>query len=365
MKNFLAWEQTLFKNMEIFEFGYVPEQFSYRETQMKNIGYAMAPGIEGRQPQNIVCIGPSGIGKTTSFKKIIEEAEQTSPSSLIFAYVNCRYTQTHYSVLSEIYRKITGIEPPTSGIALKKLYGKIAKALIAKNKCMFVILDDADFLVLRRIFHDVVNNVLRLNEEYPLHIGLGTVHSIRCPTLDFGLTSVFLPALIKFPVYSWDETFDILDTRAKIGLYPNVVRNEIIEKITDCTIQKGDIRFGIDLLKRSVINAEIRASKSVDFTDVDAALVEASRERMERYLKVFTDTESALLEIASEMGMSQAGDLYRAFHRRTKKGYTTFYKTLNKLISTRLVDTRIENRGKNGRTRIISVKQPAQCRVNH
>lgn len=52
-------------------------------------------------------------------------------------------------MLSEIYRKVTEIESPTSGITLKKLYGKVAKALVAKNKCLFVILDDADFLVSR------------------------------------------------------------------------------------------------------------------------------------------------------------------------------------------------------------------------
>jgi cell division control protein 6 len=100
---------------------------------------------------------------------------------------------------------------------------------------------------------------------------------------------------VKFPVYTWDETFDILDRRVKIGLYPNVVDKRIIEKITGCTVPKGDIRFGIDLLKRSVINAEMRASKTVDLTDVDAALIEASKDRLKRYLKVCTDTETALL----------------------------------------------------------------------
>ncbi len=190
MQNFLAWEQTLFKDREIFDFGYVPEEFLYREAQMKDIGYAIAPGIEGKQPQNIVCVGPPGTGKTTSFKKIIEQAEQISQSDLILAYINCRYTQTHYSVLVEIYKKMTGIEPPTSGIALKKLYEKIAQTLVAKNKSMFVILDDADFLVLRKIFRDVVNNILRLYEEYPISIGLSTVHSTQYPLLDDGFTSM-------------------------------------------------------------------------------------------------------------------------------------------------------------------------------
>jgi len=109
MKNLLTWEQTLFRDSEIFESGMSAEQFLYREAQMKSIGYAIAPGIEGKQPQNIVCVVP-GSGKTTSFKKIIDQAEQISPSNLILAYINCRYTQTHYSVLAEIYKKMTGIE---------------------------------------------------------------------------------------------------------------------------------------------------------------------------------------------------------------------------------------------------------------
>lgn len=356
MKNFLTWEQTLFKDREIFDSGHVPEQFLYREAQMKSIGYAIAPGIEGKQPQNIICVGPPGTGKTTSFKKIIDQAEQISPSNLILAYINCRYTQTHYSVLAEIYKKMTGIEPPSSGIALKKLYEKIAQTLAARKKSMFVILDDADFLVSRKIFHEIVNNFLRLHEEYPLSVGLSSVHSTQCPVLDDGSTSVFIPAIIKFPSYSWDETFDILNTRVKKGLYPNVVKNEIIEKITDYAVSKGDIRFGIDLLKRSVINAEKRASTIAEFTDVDTALIEASNERMKRYLKVITDSEMALLSLASDLGTSQAGDLFCAFNNRTRKGYTTFHKSLNKLVDAKLVDSHIENRGKNGRTRVIIAK---------
>ncbi len=134
------------------------------------------------------------------------------------------------------------------------------------------------------------------------------------------------------------------------------MKNEIIEKITDYAVSKGDIRFGIDLMKRSVINAEKRASTIAEFTDVDTALIEASNDRMKRYLKVFTDSETALLSLASELGTSQAGDLFNAFHKRTRKGYTTFHKDLNKLVNAKLVDTYIENRGKNGRTRVIIAK---------
>ncbi len=108
------------------------------------------------------------------------------------------------------------------------------------------------------------------------------------------------------------------------------------------------------------MNAEMRASKIVELTDVDAAFVEASDDRLKRYLKAFTDTETVLLNLASERGTSYAGDLYNAFKRRTNKGYTTFHKALNKLATAKLIDSSIENRGKNGRMRIITAKHPIQ-----
>jgi len=36
-------------------------------------------------------------------------------------------------------------------------------------------------------------------------------------------------------------------------------------------------------------------------------------------------------------------------------------KSLNKLVDAKFADSHIENRGKNGRTRIITAKQPSTC----
>ncbi len=99
----------------------------------------------------------------------------------------------------------------------------------------------------------------------------------------------------------------------------------------------------------------------MDFVDVEDALAEASKDRLKRYLKVFSDTETSLLRAASEMGTSRAGELFDVFHERTRKGYTTFDNALKKLIRAELVETCVESRGKNGRTRIITVKQTIQC----
>ncbi len=356
MSNFLMREQTLFKDSDVFEISYVPEAFLYREAQMESIRDAIAPGIEGKQPQNLICVGPPGTGKTTSFTKIVEQAKDLPASNLILVQVNCRLAHTQYSVLESVIRDIAGLKPPASGLKFKKLYGMVAEILMAEKKSLFVVLDDADFLVAKKTFHDLVTNFLRLYEEYPVHIGLCTIHSTKCPSPGSGLTSVYTPVKVKFLPYTWDESFEILKTRAEVGLYPSVMRKETIEKITGYAVSRGDIRLGIDLMKRSVKNAEKRASKVVESEDVDAAFIQAANGRLERYLKVFSDTETELLKAVSDMGTSQAGELFDVFHERTRKGYTTFHKALTRLVDAKLVDTRIENHGKNGRARIITAR---------
>ncbi len=63
-------------------------------------------------------------------------------------------------------------------------------------------------------------------------------------------------------------------------------------------------------MKELVIKAEKHSSKTADFTDVKDALEEASKDRLNRCLKAFTDTETALLKAASELCTSQAGELF-------------------------------------------------------
>ncbi|HJK32358.1 MAG TPA: hypothetical protein O0X53_07095, partial [Methanocorpusculum sp.] len=36
-KNLLMWDQTLFKDIEVFDIDYVPEQFEYRDEQIQEL----------------------------------------------------------------------------------------------------------------------------------------------------------------------------------------------------------------------------------------------------------------------------------------------------------------------------------------
>ena len=65
-----------------------------------------------------------------------------------------------------------------------------------------------------------------------------------------------LPENITFPQYTIDEVKDILSNRAKMGFYPGVIDETVLDRISEHTSALGDLRVGIDLLKRSALNAE-------------------------------------------------------------------------------------------------------------
>ena len=49
-KNLLMWDESLFQDMEVFEFDYVPGQFEFRETQERELAFQIQPALRGGRP---------------------------------------------------------------------------------------------------------------------------------------------------------------------------------------------------------------------------------------------------------------------------------------------------------------------------
>ncbi len=71
----LLWEETLFKNRELFELDYLAENFLHREAQMSSLRFCIRPALQRARPVNALCLGPPGTGKTTAILKLFEEIE--------------------------------------------------------------------------------------------------------------------------------------------------------------------------------------------------------------------------------------------------------------------------------------------------
>ncbi|MBN1133665.1 MAG: ORC1-type DNA replication protein [Methanosarcinaceae archaeon] len=357
MKNdILLWDETIFNHVEVLELDHFPEYFAHRDKQLQALKYSLRPAMRGMRPVNCLLSGPPGTGKTTAVWKVFSEMEEYG-GNVVFAKVNCQMDSTRFAVISRIYKKLTNITPPTSGVAFRKLFEKLVEHLVESEKVLVVALDDINYLFYEKHADEVMYSLLRAHEQYPgAKIGVIAIVSDtgRSYQFDPKVGSVFLPEEIDFPRYEYNELRDILANRVKYGFFPNVVSEEVLDQITGYVDRTGDLRVGINLLKRAGLNAENRASRTISIEDVEKAYESSRLLHLCRNIGSLTSDERTLLELIARGEEAQTGDLYKSFHETTKLGYTRFFEMVNKLQALQYVDADFSGKGKRGRTRIIT-----------
>ncbi len=355
----LSWDESVFRNEHVFEIDFVPETFKHRETQVESLTYALRPAVRGSRPLNVLIRGPPGTGKTTSIQKLFDEiGAQTSDVRTI--RVNCQVNATRYSVFSRLFEGTFDYEPPSSGISFKKLFGQIAEKLVDEDRVLVVALDDVNYLFYENEASDTLYSLLRAHEEYPgAKIGVIVVSSD--PTLevidelDTRVQSVFRPEDVYFPVYDSPEVVDILAERVERGFHDGVISRSTLEYVADLTAESGDLRVGIDLLRRAGLNAEMRASRVVERKDVEKAYETSKYVNLSRSLSALSENERTLLRVVAEHDGEQAGDIYEVFAEETDLGYTRYSELVNKLDQLGLIEAEYAEIDGRGRSRSLSL----------
>ncbi|HRW82616.1 MAG TPA: ORC1-type DNA replication protein [Methanothrix sp.] len=357
-REMLLWDETIFKDREVLEFDHLPEHFAHRESQMESLKFCVRPAFAGGRPVSALCLGPPGTGKTTAIFKLFSEIEAHS-SKVVPVHVNCQMDHTRHAIFLRIYSKLLGHSPPSSGVSFKRVLERIAKTLAKENRVLVVALDDVNYLFPEKEVDRVLYTLLRAHETFP-GFRAGVIAILSEPALNYvfdpRVGSVFQAEEVSFPLYSIGEIRDILKRRADLGYYPGVVSDEIIDLVSDLTERAGDLRVGIDLLKRAGMEAERRASRTISIEDVERAYERSRLVHLSSALKPLRDDELLLLRLAAEMETSKAGDLYEKFKEATGAGYTRFHEILNKLDAARLVDTDFSGPGHRGRSRVVRIR---------
>ena len=340
-------DQTLFRDIDVFEIDYIPEFFNYRESQLDELAYHIQPALEGGRALNAICRGLPGTGKTTSVLRIFSELEQTT-QRVMPIYVNCQTDRTKYTVYSRIYAAIFGHAPARTGISIKSLLDAIGGALQRREISLIVCLDDANLLHYNNTLGDVVNSLLRLHQDYP---GARAAVFATVSDMDLDLASdlsrwvisPFRPSDIYFPPYDAEEIRGILQERIRVGLYPGVFPAAILDRIVEQTMESGDVRVGLDLVKRAVLNAECAARTEVVEEDITKAYEQAKHIHLACIVRALSADERLLLRRIAELSQEESGPLvsgaiYGRVEETPKVGYTVFSRQLRKLDSLRLVD---------------------------
>jgi cell division control protein 6 len=361
-KSLLMWDETLFREPEVFELDYVPEQFQHREDQVKELAFQVRPGLKGARPLNTVCRGLPGTGKTTSVKKLFGEIEETT-KKLVPVYVNCQIDNTKFAIFSQIYRKLAGHLPPASGTSFKQVFDAIARIMQKEDAVLLVALDDANYLLYENEMNRVLYTLLRSHEAYAgTRIGVILIISDMnvdlVQAVDARVASVFRPTEVYFPPYKEEEVAGILRDRVNQGLYPNVLTDAMFRLVVEQTMKSGDLRVGIDLLKRATLSAEKEARRIIERDDICRAYEVSRYLHLAFTVKTLKTEEKELLKKVAELSSGEkemnAGEVYRSLKEKESLGYTRFYEMVKKLDAMRLVN--LSYRDGRGRTRLISLR---------
>jgi cell division control protein 6 len=360
----LSWDETVFRDEHVFEIDHVPETFDHRESQLESLKYALRPAVRGSRPLNTVVRGPPGTGKTTAVQKLFGELR--GQSSVRVVHVNCQMNSTRYAVFSRVFEDIFEYEPPSSGISFKKLFSQITDRLIDDDEVLVVALDDVNYLFYENEASDVLYSLLRAHETHAgARIGVIVVSSDLSldviEALDGRVQSVFRPEEVFFPRYDQREIVDILDERVKRGFHDGVLDTTGLDRVAELTAESGDLRVGIDLLRRAGLHAEMRASRTIESEDVEAAYDKSKYVHLSRSLRGLSDSERALVGVIADHSGEQAGAVYDAFHEETDLGYTRYSEIVNKLDRLGLITAEYAEVDGRGRSRELTLEYDADA----
>lgn len=353
----LLHDETIFRNLHAFDPDYIPENFRYRDSQMEALAVCIRPALMNGRPINAVVLGACATGKTTAIKKLFEMVEASS-EKVVCCYINCQLHTTRFGIFSQIYHRVFGYYPPETGVPFSRIYHDIMHKLGAGEKALIVALDDVNHLFYNKNANRIFYDILRAYEVFDnVRTGIFAVLSdieFRY-ALDKNVDSVFIPQEIVFPPYSYDEIYDILMDRTRIGFYDGVISNEIVEEIAALAFETGDLRHGINLLRVCGNLAEAEASPRIKEEHLKKAIKDTASANFMETVKNLSRNERELLNIIidSESESLTAGQVYKEFRERTGLSYSSFTRILEKLEFLRLIDTPFTGKGRRGNSRLI------------
>ncbi|MFH1055070.1 MAG: ORC1-type DNA replication protein [Candidatus Altiarchaeota archaeon] len=354
-------DETLFRNEEVFTPSYVPEDFIHRDDQLKEMSISLKPGLRGVNPVNTLVYGPPGTGKTTAVKYLFNEVAKVS-NKMVAVYVNCDDHNTRFSVFSRIHEEVYGHSPPDTGKPLNSVKEKVFKKLQKDGKSLIVTLDEMDQLFLNNTIDQLLLDLLKAHTTYGYDkigvIGIMPDDKVM-GQLEAKTASVYNPVKVYFPPYSMKEVSDILGTREKYGLYDGVLPSDAFEYIIEKTFNAGDLRVGIDLIRRSALLAEKDASKKVTMEHVELAYERESRTtNIKKTVESLDKLEKTLLSIILESDGLKSGEAYEKLRKKDGTGVKKYNQLTAKLEHYGLIES-IPVPGR-GQTRQLRLKHSPQ-----
>ena len=315
--NMLKGDESLFLDLNVLDYDYLPHVIKHRENQQQYIAEAIKPLLQNRNGKNLLMTGSPGIGKTAATKFVLREMEEKGITDDIFIiYINCWKKDTTHKVVLEIcdflkYRF-------TMGKHTDDLIKDIIKLL--NKKPVVFIFDEVDKLQDMQILY------IFLEDIYKKTILLITNSNSFLANLDNRVRSRLMPEILEFKSYNNEETHGILKQRIEYAFARNVFNENALKLISDKTFEKKDIRLGLHLLRESGNIAENESSRIISDSHCKKAIEKINGVNIED----LNESKEVILNLIKENSGKSCGELHEIY---SKNGGTQSYRTFSRKIS--------------------------------
>jgi len=366
-----ATRSRIFKDRDKLTPDYVPEHLPFRDEQIRRIASALSQALRGSRPNNLFVYGLTGTGKTAAVKLVIRGLSEKARELRVpvyTAYVNCRQRDTGYRVLADIMESLGG-KVPFTGLSIAELQKRLHKRIESLGGRVIIVLDEIDFLV-KKQGDDILYKLIRMNEELT-----GSSVSIIGITNDLNLIEMMDPRVksslgeeeIVFPPYDALQLRSILEERAKLAFYDNILDGDVIPLCAALAAREhGDARKALDLLRMAGELAERSGKDRVTRKDVEAARGELEKDKVH---EVVTSLPlhaklilASILELTRDRESATTGEIFGEYSKKTsllglevvtQRRVTDIISELDMMG---LISARVVSRGRYGKTKVVKIQ---------
>ena len=361
---------NIIKDQKKLSFDYVPKELPNRDEQIKNLFGLFKGVVKSDVSQNVFLHGQVGTGKTATAKRFcmdFKDWAKDKDKNIEYVFVNCRRRKNNSSAMWKIVHHFDkGF--PDRGFSVGEMMEILKNKLKEQKTHLIVVMDEVDALI-QKDGSELIYLLTRFNEEELTSVGNVSLILISQKNAfnlleESALSSFKRSNRVRFPKYSSDELYEILSQRIDLALFPGAIEDEELRLLSDIAGKKGDARFGIELLEKSSLIAEMDGRDQVRSEDVRGAKAEVDPYVTESRLKNLNEQEKVILLAVTRKLKKQAytttgvvEELYKIICEEydfKKLGHTQFWKYLKSLSNDGLIETKTVSDG-SGRTTKVSI----------
>ena len=372
-------KRGIFKNKEILQTRYKPDNIPHRSEQIRQMASILAPVLRGERTSNLFLYGKTGTGKTLSIQfvsnEILKRVKKDQDFKLKIKYLNCKLkkvSDTEYRILSELIKKLGG-EVPSTGLPTQAVYNKFVDLIDNEKQLIVLILDEIDQTV-KKISNEFLYNLTRLNSELSKTqvcvVGISN-NLTFLDGLDPRVRSSLSEEEIVFPPYNALQLQDILNKRSEEAFKEGILEKGVIAKCAAYAAREhGDARRALDLLRIAGELAERDTSENVSLKHIDEANNKIERDKILDVIK--TEPKQFQLVLYSIIKLSEknkenpmfTGDVYNFYQEVCKdlKSEILTQRRVGDIIQEfdmlGIINVRVISKGRGGRMREIKLVIP-------